>query len=106
GRVVPLTWTGVWSDPEQQHFFIGRDMTEQLAAQERLRHAQRLESIGQLTGGIAHDFNNLLGIIIGNLDLARDHAGAAAQEALDEVLEAALRGTELTQRLLAFARRQ
>ncbi len=59
GREVPLAWMGVWSEAEEQHFFIGRDMTERLAAEERLRHAQRLESVGQLTGGIAHDFNNL-----------------------------------------------
>jgi PAS domain S-box-containing protein len=108
GRVVPLAWTGVWSEPERQHFFIGRDMTERIAAEERLRHSQRLESIGQLTGGIAHDFNNLLGIIIGNLELLQDaggqHPGTA--EHLGEILEAAQRGAELTSRLLAFARRQ
>ncbi len=62
GRVVPLAWTGVWSEPEQQHFFIGRDMTERVAAEERLRRAQRLDAVGQLTGGIAHDFNNLLAV--------------------------------------------
>src|SRR5262249_59864861 len=56
GRVVPLAWTGVWSEPDQQHFFIGRDMTERLAAEERLRRSQQLEAVGQLTGGIAHDF--------------------------------------------------
>jgi len=108
GRIVTLAWTGVWSEPEQQHFFIGRDMTERIAAEERLRHAQRLEAVGQLTGGIAHDFNNLLGIIIGNLDLMRDAIApdSAAGQFLKEVLEAALRGAELTSRLLAFARRQ
>jgi PAS domain S-box-containing protein len=108
GRVVPLAWTGVWSEPERQHFFIGRDMTERIAAEERLRHSQRLESIGQLTGGIAHDFNNLLGIIIGNLELLQDAGGQdpGTAEHLGEILEAAQRGAELTSRLLAFARRQ
>src|SRR5579862_45179 len=47
GRVVTLAWTGVWSEPEQRHFFIGRDMTEAKAAEERLRH---LAHYDQLTG--------------------------------------------------------
>lgn len=108
GRIVPLTWTGVWSEHEQQHFFIGRDMTERIAAEERLRRSQQLEAIGQLTGGMAHDFNNLLGIIIGNLDLLREGPKDAAEavELRDEALEAALRGADLIRRLLAFARRQ
>jgi len=107
-RIVPLSWTGVWSEPERQHYFIGRDMTERLAAEERQRRSQRLEAVGQLTGGIAHDFNNLLSVVIGNLDLLEDRlrsdpeAGPLAAKALD----AALRGAELTRRLLAFARRQ
>jgi CheY-like chemotaxis protein len=67
-----------------------------------------MEAIGQLTGGLAHDFNNLLGIIIGNLDLLRDlHRGDSdADEFASEALQAALRGADLTRRLLAFARRQ
>jgi PAS domain S-box-containing protein len=107
-RIVPLAWTGVWSAREQQHFFIGRDMTERIAAEERLRRSQQLEAIGQLTGGMAHDFNNLLGIIIGNLDLLREGPKdeAEAVELRDEALEAALRGADLIRRLLAFARRQ
>jgi PAS domain S-box-containing protein len=50
GRVVTLAWTGVWSAAAEQHFFIGRDMTERLLAEERMRRVQRLEAIGQLTG--------------------------------------------------------
>jgi PAS domain S-box-containing protein len=108
GHAVPLAWTGVWSDGEQQHFFIGRDMSERNAAEERLRRAQRLDSIGQLTGGIAHDFNNLLTIVIGNLDLleARLAGDAKAAGYAGTALKAALRGAELTRQLLAFARRQ
>jgi PAS domain S-box-containing protein len=108
GRVVPLSWMGVWSEPEQQHFFIGRDISDREAVERRLRQAQRMDAVGQLTGGMAHDFNNLLGIIIANLDLLRDSAGLDAdqREMLGEAVAAALRGADLTRRLLAFARRQ
>ena len=108
GHIVPLSWTGVWSEPERQHYFIGRDMTERVAAEERQRRSQRLEAVGQLTGGIAHDFNNLLSVVIGNLELLDDcvKADADAAPLAAKALEAALRGAELTHRLLAFARRQ
>jgi PAS domain S-box-containing protein len=108
GRTVPVTWTGVWSEPDQQHFFIGRDMTERIAAEERLRRAQRLDAVGQLTGGIAHDFNNLLAVVIGNLELLQGRLSAdpRAAEFADIALAASLRGAELTRQLLAFARRQ
>lgn len=108
GHIVTLAWTGVWSEPEQQHFFIGRDMTERIAAEDRARRSQRLEAIGQLTGGIAHDFNNLLMVVIGNLELLQEfaHADPDAAELVDSAFKAALRGAELTRQLLAFARRQ
>jgi two-component system cell cycle sensor histidine kinase/response regulator CckA len=73
---------------------------EQLEAQ--LRHAQRLDSIGQLAGGIAHDFNNLLQIIQGNLELC----GSEPSQPLADIRSAAERAAELTEGLLAFARRQ
>jgi PAS domain S-box-containing protein len=108
GRVVPLAWTGIWSDADQQHFFIGRDMSERNAAEERLRRAQRLEAVGQLTGGIAHDFNNLLTVVIGNLDLLQEHLAKdpAAADHAARAMRAATRGAALTRQLLAFARRQ
>jgi CheY-like chemotaxis protein len=71
-----------------------------------------MEAIGNLTGGVAHDFNNLLGIIIGNLDLLRGQLGGGGaidpkiDQLASEALDAALRGADLTKRLLAFARRQ
>jgi PAS domain S-box-containing protein len=108
GRVVPLAWTGIWSDADQQHFFIGRDMSERNAAEERLRRAQRLEAVGQLTGGIAHDFNNLLTVVIGNLDLLQERLAGdpVAADHAARALRAATRGAALTRQLLAFARRQ
>jgi CheY-like chemotaxis protein/two-component sensor histidine kinase len=67
-----------------------------------------MEAIGNLTGGLAHDFNNLLGVVIGNLEMLKDaEPGVAAiREFSGDALDAALRGAELTRRLLAFARRQ
>jgi CheY-like chemotaxis protein len=73
-----------------------------------LRQSQKMEAIGNLTGGMAHDFNNLLGIIVGNLDIARGQIGDNndLREIVNEALDAAWRGADLTRRLLAFARRQ
>jgi PAS domain S-box-containing protein len=85
-----------------------RDLTDKIAAEDHLRQAQKMETIGQLTGGIAHDFNNILTVITGTIEIleegvAQDASLAAIARMIDE---AALRGAELTQRLLAFARRQ
>lgn len=73
-----------------------------------LQQALKMEAIGNLTGGMAHDFNNLLGVIIGNLDLALPLVARnpQAHELIGDALGGALRGADLTQRLLAFARRQ
>jgi PAS domain S-box-containing protein len=83
---------------------------EREAAEEQLRQAQKMEAVGQLTGGIAHDFNNLLTIITGNLDMARRSiAGgdpAKVERAVVNALKGADRAAVLTQRLLAFSRRQ
>jgi PAS domain S-box-containing protein len=77
---------------------------------EALAHAQRLESVGQLTGGIAHDFNNLLTIILGNLQVLEAFQpqgdGAHGQQLVAAATRAAHRGAELTGKLLAFSRRQ
>lgn len=84
------------------------DVTERRVAEEALRQAQKLEAVGQLTGGIAHDFNNLLAVVLGNLELAAKRAPNDARllALLDHATQAAQRGASLTQRMLAFARRQ
>ncbi len=84
------------------------DLTELKATERQLLHAQKLETIGQLTGGVAHDFNNLLAVIMGNLQLVGEdlQAHPDLSERIEDALEAARRGGDLTHRLLAFARRQ
>jgi signal transduction histidine kinase len=83
---------------------------QRLQSEEALNHAQRMESVGQLTGGIAHDFNNLLTVIQGNLQVLEDHpallADASAQPLVAAAMRAARRGADLTGKLLAFSRRQ
>ncbi len=87
-------------------------LVEQVAqrerAEEQLRQSQKMEAIGQLTGGVAHDFNNLLMAVLGNLELLAKHcAGDPKTSRLVEgAMQGARRGASLTQRLLAFARRQ
>ncbi len=108
GRAIQLVWSGVWSEVDQQHFFIGRDMTERVKLEQQLRQAQKMEAVGQLTGGIAHDFNNILAVIVGMAELTA--AGVAGDPKLaslvQEIDHAAERGTQLVQRMLAFARKQ
>lgn len=108
GKVVDLSWTGVWAEEAQLHFFIGRDVTESRATEEKLRHLQRMDSIGQLTGGIAHDFNNILAIVVGSLDMLAGQAELSeeSRKFVNDALHAAGSGAELTRRLLAFARQQ
>ncbi|WKA29050.1 PAS domain S-box protein [Bradyrhizobium roseum] len=85
-----------------------RDLTERVAAEERIRQAEKMEAIGQLTGGIAHDFNNILTVITGTIEILADAVKAEPQlAAITRMIdEAASRGADLTQHLLAFARKQ
>lgn len=84
------------------------EIAQREKAEGQLRQAQKMEMIGQLTGGVAHDFNNLLMAVIANLDLLRKHHGddPRASRLIDGAMQGANRGASLTQRLLAFARRQ
>ncbi|MHA6575514.1 hybrid sensor histidine kinase/response regulator [Pseudomonas yamanorum] len=94
---------------------ITRDVTESVQAQQEIKEtrealfqAQKMESLGQLTGGIAHDFNNLLMVILGSLELAKKRVppDSRTYSLLNNAIAGAQRGATLTQRMLAFARRQ
>ena len=90
------------------HSTVMAEVAQRERAEAQLRQAQKMEAIGQLTGGVAHDFNNLLMAVLGNLELLRKHADgdAKATRLIEGALQGARRGASLTQRLLAFARRQ
>ncbi|MEJ8826052.1 PAS domain S-box protein [Variovorax humicola] len=83
---------------------------QRTTSEEALNHAQRLETVGQLTGGVAHDFNNLLTVISGNLQVLEELPASAddpmVQQLVGAAYRAARRGAELTGKLLAFSRRQ
>ncbi|WP_426959798.1 ATP-binding protein [Muricoccus radiodurans] len=89
---------------------IVRSLTRIAELNERLRQAQKMEAVGQLTGGIAHDFNNLLAGIVGSLELMRSRVAQGRVSEIDRYLGAAMtsanRAAALTHRLLAFSRRQ
>ncbi|WP_429435341.1 PAS domain S-box protein [Pseudomonas sp. BS3782 TE3695] len=107
----------IWGDTGTLLGFakITRDITEVTQAQQALEQtrealfqAQKMQAIGQLSGGIAHDFNNLLTVILGNLEVVRKRSADDPRitRLLDNATQGALRGVSLTQRMLAFARRQ
>jgi signal transduction histidine kinase len=88
---------------------LRRETAQREAAEQRVRQAQKMEAVGQLTGGIAHDFNNLLTAILGSMLLLRKRLKAADDRTLrlvDNAIQGAQRGASLTQRLLAFSRGQ
>ncbi|MBI0534793.1 response regulator [Roseomonas sp. KE2513] len=88
---------------------LRRETRQREAAEQRVRQAQKMEAVGQLTGGIAHDFNNLLTAVLGSLQLLRKRLPAGDERAtrlLENAFQGAQRGASLTQRLLAFSRGQ
>lgn len=110
GSARTIMWTAVPEAGSDLFYIIGRDLTEQHNVEEALRQAQKMQAVGQLTGGLAHDFNNLLTGMMGNLELLQLRLAAGRLEDLDRFVLAAQgagrRAAALTQRLLAFSRRQ
>jgi PAS domain S-box-containing protein len=93
---------------EETHARMMAEVNQRESAEQQLRQSQKMEAIGQLTGGVAHDFNNLLMAVLGNLELLRKYVGedAKAVRLIEGAQQGAKRGASLTQRLLAFSRRQ
>jgi signal transduction histidine kinase len=81
------------------------DVTRESSLQEQLRHARRMEAVGNLTAGVAHNFNNMLMAIMPALQLLRDVVPATHTEVLDDAQHAARRGAELVRQLMRFTRR-
>ena len=98
----PIVFAGVAA-----RMAVVRDVTERVNVEVQLRHAQKMEAMGVFAGGIAHDFNNLLAVITGCADGAREAIprGTEASEDLDHLLDAVVRGTNLTKKLMLFCRR-
>jgi len=109
GRIVQLEIQAVpfEYDGKASVLSVARDVSERKRLEIELMQAQKMEAVGQLTGGVAHDFNNILTVITGTIDLIVDavHDPDIANLAI-MIKEAAWRGADVTQRLLAFARRQ
>jgi PAS domain S-box-containing protein len=87
---------------------VFRDITEERTLQERVRHGQKMEAIGQLSGGIAHDFNNMLGGIMGATQVLQSLTSPdpEQQKFFDIILRSVKRASELSEKLLTFARKQ
>lgn len=109
-------WKTVWergraiSDSGDSRLLQGfvTDITDSRRMRDELVQMQKMESLGQLTGGIAHDFNNLLSVVLGNLELLEEttRMEGDSEKILEDAMDAAWRGAELSQRLLAFSKRQ
>jgi PAS domain S-box-containing protein len=105
---IEVAMTALYRDGGTVTNAFMRDLTEKIAAEEQLRQAQKMDSIGQLTGGIAHDFNNMLTVITGTIDILADAVADQPQYAaiVKLISQSADRGAALTGHLLSFARKQ
>jgi PAS domain S-box-containing protein len=110
GSTFPMDLSVDEAQQDGESIFVGiiHDLTGRKQTEEQLRQAQKMEMVGQLSGGIAHDFNNLLTVIVGNAEHLSDQLKSRQdlQRIADDICQAGERGAELTQRLLAFSRRQ
>jgi PAS domain S-box-containing protein len=110
GSTFPMDLSVGEARQEGESIFVGiiHDLSERKRTEELLVQAQKMEMVGQLSGGIAHDFNNLLTVIVGNAEFLSEKLKARRdlQQLADDIGSAGERGAELTQRLLAFSRRQ
>lgn len=93
----------------QTNMKLVEEANERAQAESRLRQAQKMEALGQITGGIAHDFNNMLAVVVSGIELGNrrmETDTSRARDHLDNALEGARRASVLTQQLLTFAREQ
>jgi PAS domain S-box-containing protein len=104
---VDSFWHSIEYDGQPAYIGVVIDVTKRNAAEQQLRQAYKLESLGQLTGGVAHDFNNILAIILGNLEMiGRNPIDRPTRDLLKQAVASVDRGAALTSRLLAYARQQ
>ena len=110
GTTFPMDLSVGEAKQDGSSIFVGmiHDLTDRKRTEAQLMQAQKMEAVGQLSGGIAHDFNNLLTVIVGNAEhLAEQLVSRGDLKRLaDDICSAGERGAELTQRLLAFSRKQ
>ena len=106
---VDLTVSPIFDSAGKVINYVGvsRDITEEIALENQLRQARKMEAIGTLAGGIAHDFNNILAAIVGFTEMAIDEAmkGTRLKRSMQQVLKAGMRGRDLVRQILAFSRK-
>ena len=110
GSTFPMDLSVGEAKQDGESIFVGviHDLTDRKRTEEQLIQAQKMEAVGQLSGGIAHDFNNLLTVIVGNAEYLGEQLTSRddLKRLADDICSAGERGAELTQRLLAFSRKQ
>jgi signal transduction histidine kinase/ActR/RegA family two-component response regulator len=107
-RWFMVTVTQVPHRSPPRYIIAHQSVTSRHLAEDQLREAQKMESLGTLAGGIAHDFNNILGTILGNVALAREDASShpGVLQRLEHIHRASVRGRELVQQILSYSRPQ